>query len=118
MAKKPGPSLTLSGSEQGALRTLLALRDQANASAAAINQAVRGYLLALLQGRGLDPQKWGITPDMTTFCEVQQPPAPAPAGQSASAGQPPAAVPAPAPEPAAQPFAESSPAPAPADDGV
>ncbi len=115
MAKKPTPALTLSSSEQGTLRILLAQRDTVNASAAAINQAVRGYLFALLQGRGLDPQKWGITPDMTTFCEVQQPPAAAPA---------PAAPPAAAPVPGGtqQPFAGSSPAPtpatAPADDGV
>ena len=104
MAKKTNGTtngLTLRVDEQTTLRVLLALREQANASQAAANGSVRNYLMQLLTGRGLDPQTWGVSPDVTTFVEVKQP-APAP--------QP--AAPAAAPAPGQQTFAESAPAPA------
>lgn len=97
MSKKNGNgSMTLHGHEQSTLRILLASREQASASVAAASANVRNYLIQLLQGRGLDPQKWGVSPDMTSFVEIQQPT--------------PAAVPTSGP----QPVAESTPAPAPA----
>lgn len=104
-AKKTETPLSLSGNEQSNLRILLALREQANASASAANATVRNYLIQLLQGRGLDPQKWGVTSDMTAFTEIQ-----APVAQAA----PPTGAPAPgtpAPE-GKQTFSESAPAPA------
>jgi hypothetical protein len=79
MAKKEGTngSLALQGFEQSTLRILLAAREQANAQAQAMAGAastnVRNYLLALLTSRGLDPQKWGVSPDMTNFVEVPPP---------------------------------------------
>lgn len=89
--KKAAPALTLQGSEQSTLRILLALRETANASLAATSGSVRNYLIQLLQARGLDPQKWGVSPDMTAFVEIQQPVAdPNAPGQP---GQPAAFVP-------------------------
>ena len=76
MAKKNGNGLSLQGFEQSTLRLLLAGRDAATASATAANNSVRNYVIQLLTGRGLDPAKWGIAPDMTTFVEIQPPPAP------------------------------------------
>lgn len=114
MAKKTTASnLTLSGNEQSSLRLLLALREQANASAAAANAAVRNYLVQLLQGRGLDHTKWGVSPDMTTFTEIQQPQAPAqPTPAAVASAAAPAAPGAPG---APATFAQSTPpAPAPA----
>jgi len=90
---------TLREAEQTTLRLLLALREEANAQASAANANVRNYLIQLLTSRGLDPQKWGVSPDMTVFTEIQQP-------------QPPATPP---PVPGGpQTFAESAPTPAPA----
>jgi hypothetical protein len=102
MAKKNGGNaLALQGFEQTTLRVLLGLREQVNASQAAANGGVRNYLIQLLTSRGLDPQKWGVSPDMTAFVEIQQPPAQAPP-------PPPANV-----APGQQTFAESAPAAAP-----
>jgi hypothetical protein len=104
-----GNALTLQGYEQSTLRILLAAREQDNASLAASSGAVRNYLIQLLQGRGLDPQKWGVSPDMSSFVEIQapvaapgQPGAPAP-DAAATPGAPAAFVPpsAPAAAPAA-----------------
>jgi len=94
MAKKNDSKLTLQGYEQSTLRVLLALREQANASVAAASGSVRNYLIQLLQGRGLDPQKWGISPDMAEFVEIQPQAAPpvAPA-DSLPAGTPGAPAP-------------------------
>jgi len=103
-------ALSLQGFEQSTLRILLAQREAANASLAASSGAVRNYLIQLLTGRGLDPQKWGVSPDMTAFVEIQQPAPPAQPGADATTGAPgaPAAfVPpsAPAPAPVAAPAA-------------
>lgn len=82
----PAAALTLSGHEQTTLRILLQAREQANASLAAASGFVRNYLIQLLQERGLDPNKWGISPDMKGFTEIK-PPEAAPA-QPAQPGQP------------------------------
>jgi hypothetical protein len=103
MAKKNGVStgLTLHGFEQGTLRLLLSNRDEVTAAAQAANNSVRNYVIQLLTGRGLDPAKWGISPDMTSFVEIQQPETPAPPPAPPAPGGP-------------QAFAKSTPAAAPA----
>jgi hypothetical protein len=90
MAKKTSTSATqtLAGFEQSTLRILLAIREQANAAQASANASVRNYLIQLLTGRGLDPQKIGVSPDMTTFVEIVQPAPPAPDAAAAPAGGP------------------------------
>jgi hypothetical protein len=96
----PAAALTLNGHEQTSLRILLQAREQANASLAAASGFVRNYLIQLLQERGLDPNKWGISPDMKSFTEIKQPEAaPVQPGQPAAfvqPGVPAAAAPAPA----------------------
>lgn len=108
MAKKStktaASALELKGYEQDNLRILLNARELANVE-------VRNYLIHLLQSRELDPNKWGVSPDLKTFTEIQQP-APAPAAPAAAPGAP---APAPAPAPAAAPaVAPVAAAPAPA----
>jgi|SRR5271157_1203853 len=108
MSKAKGTAgLTLQGHEQGTLRVLLAQREIANAGMAAASGSVRNYLIQLLTGRGLDPQKWGVSPDMTAFVEIQQPAPPAQPGAEAPAapGAPAAFVPPTTPPPAAAPAA-------------
>lgn len=82
MAKKPTVG-TLLTAEQISLRVLISQRELINAAAQSANaqlQAANGnvqkYLIGLLTSRGLDPAKWGVSPDMTTFVEIQQPAAP------------------------------------------
>jgi hypothetical protein len=83
MAKKATASLT--GHEQTTLRILLAQRGQAEASLAAASGSVNNYLVQLLKDRELDPQKWGVSPDMKGFAEIKQPEAAAPATAPAPA---------------------------------
>lgn len=54
--------------ERDLLRVLLQRRELANIE-------VRNYLIQILTVRGLDPQKWGVTPDLSSFTEIPQPPA-------------------------------------------
>jgi hypothetical protein len=99
--------LILNQGEQTSIRLLLAAREQATAvaqaSVNAVNSSVRSYLIQILTTRGLDPAKWGISPDMTTIIEIVQPPAAAP-----DAPQPPAVPGGP------QTFAQTAPTPTPA----
>jgi hypothetical protein len=52
--------------ESDLLRSLLILRQQANDN-------VKTYLLQILGARGLDPNKYGVSPDLRTFTEIQAP---------------------------------------------
>ena len=114
MAKKNGNStgLALQGFEQSTLRLLLSGREQATAAASAANTSVRNYVIQLLTGRGLDPAKWGISPDMTSFVEIPPPETPAQPptpGAALVGGQRPFAKSTPAAPPTALPPVASAP---------
>ena len=99
----------LSSGEQTSIRLLLAAREHATAvaqaSVNAANSSVRNYLIQILNTRSLDPAKWGISPDMSTIVEIQQP--------AADPNAPPA-TPADASVPGGpQTFAQTAPPPAP-----
>jgi hypothetical protein len=111
-------ALTLQGFEQSALRLLMALREQANASQAAANGSLRAYVIQLLGSRNLDMQKYGISPDMTQFTLLPEQPQPQqqqpPMGQPSAGGTSPGVVPPPGPQafvpPATVPAAATAPA--------
>jgi hypothetical protein len=118
--------LILNQGEQTSIRLLLAAREQATAvaqaSVNAVNNSVRGYLIQILTTRGLDPAKWGISPDMTTIIEIVQPPAaapgapdapPIPGGPQTFAQTAPPPTPAALPPPATPPVAVPSSLPEP-----
>lgn len=70
MATQPAPTVQqfLQPYETDVLRNLLIVRQQANDN-------VKSYLLQILGSRGLDPSKYGVSPDLRTFTEIPEPPA-------------------------------------------
>jgi hypothetical protein len=92
MAKKSTKAtdaLELKGYEQDNLRILLNARELANVE-------VRNYLIHILGARELDPNKWGVSPDLKTFTEIQAPPQVQATAAPADAPAPAPAAPAPA----------------------
>jgi hypothetical protein len=60
------PQQFLQPYESDILRTLLIDRQQANDN-------VKSYLLQILGVRNLDPNKYGVSPDLRSFTEIQAP---------------------------------------------
>ncbi len=102
MSTQPTPAATAAAQEPqqflqpyetDILRTLLITRQQANDN-------VKSYLLQILGARGLDPNQFGVAPDLRSFTRVAQPPAPpAPAAEVPATTPAAAAAPAPAATP-------------------
>ena len=66
----PAPTQFMQPYETDILRGLLIVRQQANDN-------VKSYLLQLLGQRGLDPNLYGIAPDLRSFTLIAPPEAPA-----------------------------------------
>lgn len=77
MATTPTPVVTqfLQPYESDILRNLIAQRNQAN-------ENMRNYLLQILGSRGLDPNKFGVSPDLRSFQEIVATPVPTPQAEA------------------------------------